>query len=374
MGEAFPLDVDALLSVLNYLNMGVYITDLDRRIVLWNRKAEEVTGYRAADVVGHCCRDNILCHVDKDGHLLCPTHLCPLYRSMSTGRQSLGALLVFAQKSGGGRIALSVSVAPLRDASGTVIGGVEVFSDETESLHDLEFARKIQKHLLPERLPRSEEFVFDARYYPHDLVGGDLYDVSDLGGGRYAMLVADVRGHGISASLYTTVLKSISQSIAARAADPGDFLSALNRELSRLVVSESFATAACAVVDTNSWQVIHSSAGQPPAIHYRAASKDTAILDTFGLPLGIDAGERYESSALYLMTGDLLLFYTDGITDVRAADDRMIATQGLARLVADEMSRPGPNLLERIYQYALATNADVAIADDVLLLSVERMV
>ena len=372
MTNDFPLDVAPLLRVLNHLNLGVYITDLDRRIVLWNRKAEEITGHKAADVVGKRCRDNVLCHVDKYGNLLCVTHLCPLLRAIETNSESKQPILVFGQKNGGGRVALSTSVAPLRDDSGKVIGGVETFRDETEALVDLEFARKIQKHLFPDKLPSTDRILFDARYYPHDLVGGDFYDVDDLGGGRYAVFVADVRGHGVSASLYTTVLKSFKDSLAGVSADPSAFLSAVNKELSRLVVSESFATAAYAVIDTNSWEVIYASAGQPSALHYQASTRRVVPVETFGLPLGIDASESYDSAALNLMPGDLLLYYTDGLTDIRVAGNKALSADGLGQLLCEEISQGPENLLERIYSAVVAMNTEVAINDDVLMLSVQR--
>ena len=372
MANDFPLDVDALLRVLNYLNIGVYITDLDRRMILWNRKAEEITGHKAADVVGKHCRDNVLCHVDKYGNLLCLTHLCPLLRAIQTGSESKQPVLVFGQKAGGGRVALSTSVAPLRDESGAVIGGIETFRDETENIRDLEFAQKIQRHIMPEKLPKTDKIVFDARYYPHDLVGGDFYDVDDLGGGKYAVFVADVRGHGVSASLYTTVLKTIKDSLMGVAADPSAFLSAVNRELSRLVVSESFATAAYAVIDTGSWEVAYASAGQPEALHYQAASRQVFPVETFGLPLGIDASETYESGSLYLMPGDILFYYTDGLTDIRVAGGKALSTEGLGQLLREEVSRGSEGLLERIYGGAVAMNTEVAINDDVLMVSVER--
>ena len=372
MSQTFPLDIDALLRVLNYLNLGVYVTDLDRRIMLWNKKAEEITGYVASNVVGHCCRDNILCHTDKDGQVLCPTHLCPLYRAMISGHESKEPVLVFAKKAAGGRVALTVSVAPLKDESGAIVGGIEVFRDETERIHDLEFAQKIQRHLLPRRLPSTGKLRFDARYYPHDLVGGDFYDVTDLGGGRFGVLVADVRGHGVSASLYTMVLKTIKESLASRAGEPAQFLAGLNRELSHLVVSESFATAAYAVVDTASWQVAYSSAGQPPALHYRAAERSASEVLAEGLPLGIDSNEEYEVAEFHLEPGDLALYFTDGITDIRDRSGKAISAAGLAELLSDEMARPGEDLLERVYRRAVAANADISISDDVLLLSIER--
>ena len=62
------------VAILDALPDGAYVTDCDRRIVFWNRAAEQITGWRRDDVLGHCCKDNILCHVDKDGHPLCAKH------------------------------------------------------------------------------------------------------------------------------------------------------------------------------------------------------------------------------------------------------------------------------------------------------------
>ena len=95
-------------------------------------------------------------------------------------------------------------------------------------------------------------------------------------------------------------------------------------------------------------------------------------VETYGLPLGINPGEQYESIAFYLMPQDLLLFYSDGITDVRGDGDRELGVDGLARLLREEIPTGEKDLLERIYRAALAASADVAFADDVLLLSARR--
>jgi phosphoserine phosphatase RsbU/P len=162
--QTFPLDLDALLLVLNYLNMGVYLTDRDRRILLWNRKAEEITSYPAKDVVGKACHQNVLCHADKDGHPLCSSGFCPLYRSILTSRESKEPVLVFAQSASGKRVPMSVSVAPLHDQEGNVIGGIETFRDETQNVQDLEFSRRIQRNLLPKSamLASSSFFRLEA--------------------------------------------------------------------------------------------------------------------------------------------------------------------------------------------------------------------
>ena len=169
---------------------------------------------------------------------------------------------------------VTVSVAPLTDDEGKIVGGIEVFRDESERIGDLKFAQSIQMNVLPKRLPHDGAVKFDARYYPHDLVGGDFYDVREIAPHRYGILIADVRGHGVSAALYTLLLKSLEENLSRHARHPQDFLTALNRELMKYVVVETFATAFYAVLDTESGIVRYSSAAHCRPLHYHALSAE----------------------------------------------------------------------------------------------------
>lgn len=372
MAERFPLDVNAVLSVLNYLNVGVYITDLDRRILVWNRKAEQITGYRAEDVIGKACHENVLVHADKDGHELCHSGLCPLYRSMQMEKESKQPVLIYAQTASGQRVTVSVSVAPLRDASGKVIGGIEVFRDETAQIRDLEFARKIQRHLMPVALPDLRDIAFDVLYYPHDLIGGDLYDVRRLGSDHVGVLVADVSGHGVSAALYTMWLKSLEESSSDVMLEPSKFLSGLNRELTKFVVEESFATAFYAVINVKRYKMTYCNGGHPSPLHFHARGGRIEELETPGLPLGIMAEQQYDALDVDLEPGDVILLYTDGITEVADRHGEMLGREGLGTMLSEELGRPQSGLLERLYQRVKDTCGDVSLSDDVLLLSVRR--
>jgi len=371
MTSDFPLDVDALLRVLNHLNLGVYITDLDRRILLWNRKAEEITGHHAENVIGRACHENVLVHIDKDDHKLCTTDLCPLYRAMSLNKESGEPILVFAQKADGSRVAVSVGVAPLRDESGNVVGGIETFRDETVTVQDLEFAKRVQRNLMPRSLPEDPNVRFDVRYYPHDLVGGDFFDIRQIGPGRYGVLVADVSGHGVSAALYTTGLKSIADSFAHLAAEPAQFLGALGRELSQLSLDESFATAFYAVIDTEPHKVSYANAGHPPALHFRANGA-VGQLKTTGLPLGVLEDATYDEGTVSFEPGDFVLCYTDGIIEPVTADGEQLGVDGLMEVVRERLAQSSRDLLEHVYRHVKRSCGDVALPDDVLLLAIER--
>jgi PAS domain S-box-containing protein len=371
--EAFPVGVDTLLATLNVLNTGVYVTDAERRIVVWNRKAEEVTGHHAADVVGRACHDDVLCHEDKDGHRLCVSDLCPLYRAILLNKESDRPVLVYARRADGRRVPVSVSVAPLRDASGSVVGGIETFRDETAQLQDLEFAKKIQRDALPDELPEDDNVGFDARYYPCELIGGDFYDIRRLAEGWYGVLVADVAGHGVSAALYTMWLRSLSERLSELAGTPGEFLSALNRELARYTVTESFATAVYAVVDAGTREVTYCNAGHPPPLHWRSANGEVVKLQSGGLPLGIVEDAEYAAEAMHLEPGDFLLCYTDGLIEVAKQDGGMLGTEGLSQLLSEVAAGASDKVAERLYRRVKRLNADISLADDVLVLAIHSV-
>lgn len=119
------MDINCM-DILYNLPIGVYLTDNKRQIVYWNKSAEEITGYAAKDVIGSCCYDNILVHVDEWGNSLCKSQ-CPLAKTISDGliRESN----VFLNHKDGHRVAVKVYTIPLQDNNKETIGGAEVFSD-----------------------------------------------------------------------------------------------------------------------------------------------------------------------------------------------------------------------------------------------------
>lgn len=372
MAETFPLDVNRLRAALDHLNMGVYITDRDRRILLWNRKAQEITGWRPDEVVGRACRERILNHVDRNGQPLCSTRMCPLFRAMELNTESTEPIIIYALKSDGSRVPVSVTVAPLRDETGAVVGGIEAFRDETARMRDMEFARTVQQRLAPQSLPQEGVVRFAVRHHPHDMVSGDFYDVRKVAPGRYGALLADVRGHGVSAGLYTMMLKSLEEQALEHAAEPAAFVAAMNKELSRYVVDESFATAFYAVVDVATGLVRYTNAGHPAPIHFHAADKSVTELDSHGLPLGIEEDGGYAEGKAQLAPGDLMLCFTDGIVEVNDRQGNLLGTSLIADVMRRHAADPGEEMLDRIYRDTLHACGDVILPDDVLMLLIAR--
>ncbi len=109
---------------------GIYVTDRQRRIIFWNKGAENITGYSAAEVLGRPCSDNILNHIDVNGNLLC-TGSCPLQRSMDEEKPIQAKIFPLHKK--GHRFPVLTHVTPLKDNEGRIIGAIEYFRDITKA-------------------------------------------------------------------------------------------------------------------------------------------------------------------------------------------------------------------------------------------------
>ena len=122
-------------SVLDSLHDGVYFVDRDRRITYWNRGAASLTGYSAEEAVGRRCADALLMHVDALGTCLC-TAGCPLAATIQDGQPRTAD--VYLHHKEGHRVPVNVRAAPLRDATGAIVGAVETFSDNSAKVSALE--------------------------------------------------------------------------------------------------------------------------------------------------------------------------------------------------------------------------------------------
>lgn len=115
-------------QILDHMTDGVYFVDQERRILYWNEGAQRLTGYSSDELLGRHCQDDILCHIDGAGKRLCQEG-CPLSASIQDG--GMHEASVFLRHKQGRRVPVNVRVQPMKDAQGTVIGAIEIFSDGT---------------------------------------------------------------------------------------------------------------------------------------------------------------------------------------------------------------------------------------------------
>ena len=135
------ITLDFYKHLLDNLYDGVYFVNPDREIIYWNKGAERITGYAAGEVVGSHCWDNILMHVNALGESLCLTG-CPLAKVIAAGGEIKAE--VFLSHKDGHRVPVAVRATPITDDEGKIIGGVEVFSDNTEKITALHQVEELQ--------------------------------------------------------------------------------------------------------------------------------------------------------------------------------------------------------------------------------------
>jgi phosphoserine phosphatase RsbU/P len=355
--------------ILDSLNDGLYVCNTERKIVYWSKSAERLTGWKAEDVVGHRCMDNILNHIDIDGRALCGEELCPLRRCMVTDRSSNSPAIIFGKTKSGERLPMAVTVAPLHDQEGRVIGGVETFRDYTETYASLERAKQIQTLSLEHDLPRDDRVVFSPFYLPHDMIGGDFFAIRKLDDDHYGFILADVMGHGVAAALHTMELSSLWNRHCHSLKDPATFAQLLNRDLCKIVKDESFATALCGILDASRKTVRIASAGGPTMVIVRSDGQ-TEQVSAPGLPFGLIEAADYDEREFSCSPGDSLLMFTDGAVEIADQFGNLLGTEGLLGILRKQGYPAAPLRIGALQEALLIYSNGIRLEDDLTLLEV----
>jgi PAS domain S-box-containing protein len=359
-------------AIIDSLSDGVYVCDVNRQITYWSDAAARITGWESADVIGKHCFDNVLCHTDKDGHMLCSNEFCPLHRSIVTGQLSTVSQLVYAQGANGKRIPMEVTVAPIHDQDGTVIGGVETFRDASAIVRDLERARAIQQSAMEMDVSEGTGLLFTPHYISRDIVGGDYYAIKTLGSDhQYGFILADVMGHGISAALYTMHLNSLWNQYHMLLKDPVEFLSQFNNELMKVVQQEGyFATAVCGRVDVKEHTLQFASAGGPEMVLFHDDGTHE-FLKSSGVPLGLVPDAGYEDVAYDFNPGDSVLLFSDGAVEIENADEKVLGSEGLMNILKSQGYPQSPLQMVALEEALLKYSNAIRLEDDLTIIEIQ---
>jgi serine phosphatase RsbU (regulator of sigma subunit) len=188
--------------------------------------------------------------------------------------------------------------------------------------HELETARQIQSFILPQKQVDIKGVHLVAHYVPMAAVAGDFYDFARVDEKRLGILVADVSGHGVPASLISSMVKIAFVSQVAHASEPARVLAGINQVLCGKLESD-FVTAGYLFIDTEKHSVTYAGAGHPPLFLWRGSEQKIYEFREKGIILGQFEDAQFQNIDLDLKSGDRFILYTDGIIEAtNAAGDR----------------------------------------------------
>jgi sigma-B regulation protein RsbU (phosphoserine phosphatase) len=185
--------------------------------------------------------------------------------------------------------------------------------------NELEIARAIQFSLCPVGNPRLPHLEIASHFQPALEVGGDYYDYALDGSRRFTVILGDVSGKGIAAALYAMKLQALFELLGKRALGPKEMLVAMNDVISERIERNYFITAVVGVIDFNEQKLTLARAGHNHPIHFSARTGTTAWLKPNGVGIGMKTNPAFEDLLeeirVPLDAGDVLVFYTDGVTE-----------------------------------------------------------
>ena len=231
---------------------------------------------------------------------------------------------------------------------------------------ELAVAAHVQRSILPRTSPATHGLATAWCYEPATEVGGDLFDVVPLAGGRTLLFVADAMGHGVQAALVASTVKATLAAHRDEVDDLGRLMARLDEAVSHLF-EDRYVTAAACVVDPSGPSLRYAVAGHPPILV--AGDSGVVELQPGGLPLGTGPLRPFREGEFALDPGSALLLYSDGVTEAQAPDGRLLGVAGLAEQFAEHAEADPAELTRALRRAVDDFRGPVPLADDLTLLA-----
>ncbi len=215
----------------------------------------------------------------------------------------------------------------------------------TRNQAEISFALEVQQALFPRSFPTSG-LEFSGVCIPARGIGGDYYDVLECVDGRILFAIADISGKGISAAILMSNLHALLRALAENGDDPVEICSRLNIHLHRVTEAARFATFFYADWNRETRELRYVNAGHNPP--FLIGSGAACKLEQGGLPLGLFDDAEYQMGQCTLRPGDLLVLYSDGITEKGESKNQEFGVERLVSLAAALRQKPLPEIQEGI--------------------------
>lgn len=229
---------------------------------------------------------------------------------------------------------------------------------------ELKIAKTVQKSLLPEVLEKDPDFEIAAFSESADEVGGDYYDTLRTNDHQISMIVADVSGKGTTAAFHMSQMKGIFHSLAQDCIKPDEFMSKANQALVYCLERGSFISATFFILNTRNKTVHYARAGHCPLLYYSSSKSKAEYFKDKGIALGMVKNRSYsnfiEATEFRYESGDIMVLYTDGVTEAKNAKGEEFGYDRLAEVLL-EVRNQAPkqiqeHLIKRLYEFSGTSN------------------
>jgi len=374
-----------LMNIIDFLPDATFVVDLGGIVMAWNRALEELTGVSSEEIMGKGDYEYARPFYGTKRPMLIDLAMNPEQASWDkypSIRREADTLTteVFLPRFREGGAYLWAKAIPLRDSSGKLMGAIESIRDMTglrrteetleRSKSELRIASDIQRSFLPEHIPPVDGFDLAATSISAMEVGGDFYDFLP-GTGRMGMVIADVSGKSIPAALFMALSRTIVRANATHHEKGTEVLQDANDMIAADSRSGMFVTLFYGVLDEKTRNLVYANAGHPPPLLMRKGESRFRALEVTGIALGVVEGMRYEERCVDLQEGDILVLYTDGVSE--AINDR-VEQYGLGRLcrtVYSSREKTARGILDSILKDIAAFAGDQAQFDDITMIVVK---
>ena len=221
-----------------------------------------------------------------------------------------------------------------------------VAENERRLEREMKIAREIQRQLMPDEFPSVPPLQMAVLFKPVAQLGGDLYDWIAFDDGRLAIVIGDVAGKGAPAALYGALSSGVIRTRAGRKYPPGQMLELVNKTLYQRPIEGQYVAVTYAIYEPKTRTVAMANSGLPYPLLVRAGQP--TFLDIGGIPLGLFPDSRYEETELQLQTGDLLVFYSDGVIEMRNDAGEEFGLKRLADTVRNNHDRTCEEIVKSV--------------------------
>jgi serine phosphatase RsbU (regulator of sigma subunit) len=243
---------------------------------------------------------------------------------------------------------------------------------------EMQLAREIQVTFLPHRAPEIEGWEVNVRWRTAREVGGDFYDFFELPNNRLGLVIADVADKGMPAALFMTLIRTLVRASVQENSSPAEVLAHVNDVLVPDAQGGMFVTLVYAVLSIDTGELTYGNAGHNPPLLLRSRSGKIERLERGGMALGVLESSRVEARTVRLEPGDILILYTDGITETFSPGGEMYGEARL-RQVAQSAAQPPAGsasalgVLEAIDQSVEEFLGQSSPADDLTMVVIRRL-